>query len=185
MTTENINGIDLAALKAFIEDVRHEPRKGAFRSSVSTRWAGQARSDSTVSSLTLGGKKIPHEFQIRADEPRELLGEDTAPSPQELLLSALNACMIVTYAANATALGIKLDSLKIETEGELDLRGFLGIDSAVKPGYSEVHITVHIKSSASRERLEELHRIAMRVSPNFSSLASPIRMLPNLVLNAS
>jgi uncharacterized OsmC-like protein len=133
----------------------------------------------------VGGRRLTRNFRIHADEPLELLGEDTAPNPQELLLSALNACMIVGYAANAAVLGIKLTSLKIETEGELDLRGFLGLDPAVKPGYQEVRCTIRIKSSAPRERLEELHRIVLNTSPSFSNLAAPIRMIPSLVVDSA
>ena len=184
MTAEKLNGIDVPALKAFADGVKSDPKKGVALFSVSTQWEGQTRSASTVSRLTLGGKKIARHFLILADEPLELLGEDTAANPQELLLSALNACMTVGYAANAAAMGIKLKSLKIESEGALDLRGFLGLDPAVKPGYVEVSYTVRIKSAAPREKLEELHETVMKTSPNFSNFATAIEMIPSLVVEA-
>lgn len=183
MTAEKVNGIDVPALGAFADAVRNDPRKGTTVFNVSTQWEGQTRSASTVSHYTLGGKKIARHFLVLADEPLELLGEDTAANPQELLLSALNACMIVGYAANAAAMGIALTGLKIETEGALDLRGFLGLDPAVKPGYVEVRYTVRIKSAAPREKLEELHRTVIKTSPNFSNFATAIQMIPNLVID--
>ena len=79
----------------------------------------------------------------------------------------------------------QLEKLEIETEGQLDLRGFLGLDSTVKPGYEEIHYTVVVKSSASQEKIEELHQWVMMTSPNFSNFATSIRMIPNLVLDNS
>jgi len=183
MAAETINGIDVPALRIFADGVKNHADKRTAGFNVSTQWKGRTRSAATVSHYMLGGRKVTRHFQIHADEPLELLGENTAPNPQELLLAALNACMIVGYAANAAVMGIKLTSLKIETEGELDLRGFLGLDPAVKPGYQEVRCTIRIKSSAPPERLEELHRIVLNTSPNFSNLATPIRMMPSLVVD--
>jgi hypothetical protein len=82
-------------------------------------------------------------------------------------------------------MGIKLEKLEIETEGQLDLRGFLGLDSTVKPGYEEVHYTVLVKSSAPLDKLEELHQWIMKTSPNFSNFATSIRMIPNPVVDNS
>ena len=73
---------------------------------------------------------MPRNFTIVADEPMELLGTNTAPNPQELLMAAVNACMMVGYVCQAAIRGITLDDCRIETEGELDLRGFLGLDES-------------------------------------------------------
>lgn len=185
MTVENINGILVPALTAFVERVKNnsDQRKASFK--VKTEWKGQTKTTTSISDYTLGDKKFSRDFQIHADEPYELLGGNTAPNPQELLMAALNACLSVGYAANAAAMGIQLEKLEIETEGRLDLRGFLGLDSSVKPGYEEIHYTVFVKSSASLERLEELHQSVMKTSPNFSNFATSIRMIPNLVVDNS
>jgi len=185
MTTETLNGIDVPALKAIADSVKNNPdqRTVAFR--VKTAWKGQTKSVTTVSDYMLGGETFSRRFEIHADEPRELLGENTAPNPQELLMAALNACMSVGYAASAAAKGIELEKLEIETEGQLDLRGFLGLDPAIKPGYEAVRYTVRIRSSAPREKLEELHRWVMKTSPNFFNFATAIRMIPNLIIDNS
>jgi uncharacterized OsmC-like protein len=183
MTAETVNGIDVPALKSFVDAVKSDPVMGMTTFNVTTEWKGRTRSASTVSHYSLGGKRIARRFEIEADEPPELLGENAAPNPQELLLSALNACMVVGHAANAAALGIELTSLEIETEGTLDLRGFLGLDGGVKPGYEAVCCTIRIKSPASRQQLEALHELALKTSPNFSNLATPIQMTANLVVD--
>jgi uncharacterized OsmC-like protein len=185
MTVENMNGINVPALKAFVDRVKNDPDQRTAKFKVKTEWKGQTKTITTISDYALGDKKYSRDFQIHADEPYELLGGNTAPNPQELLMAALNACMSVGYAANAAAMGIQLEKLEIETEGQLDLRGFLGLDPNVKPGYEEIHYTVVVKSSASQEKLEELHQAIMKTSPNFSNLATSIRMIPNLVVDNS
>ena len=44
-----------------------------------------------------------------------------------VLMSAFNACIMVGYVVGASVNGIHLEKVEIETDGELDLRGFLGI----------------------------------------------------------
>ncbi|RKU04277.1 osmotically inducible protein C [Burkholderia sp. Nafp2/4-1b] len=179
----NLNGIDVSALNAIVEGVASNPGSATAAFRVKTEWQGQTNTVATVSEYTLFDKKYSRHFEIAADEPRELLGNNSAPNPQELLMAALNACMSVGFAANAAAMGIKLEKLEIETEGQLDLRGFLGLDPTIKPGYEEVRYTVRIKSDASREQIEQLHQVVVNTSPNFSNFATPIRMISSLVID--
>ena len=90
--TEKMNGIDVAAFQQFAEKVTQNPEKAKARFNVETRWAGQTRSVSTMKSYELFGDSIERTFHVAADEPSEILGSDTAPNPQELLMAALNAC---------------------------------------------------------------------------------------------
>jgi hypothetical protein len=63
--------------------------------------------------------------------------------------------------------GITLESLKIETHGEIDLRGFLGIDPAVPAGYENLSYIVRIKDSGTKEEFAEVHEAVMATSPKF------------------
>lgn len=180
LTRTQVNGIDLAALDDMIAAVRHNPGCGTAGFRVKTEWRGQTRSESTVESFTCAGEAIPRSFTILADEPRELLGTDTAPNPQELLLSAVNACMMVGYVAQAAIRGIKLEDCRIETEGELDLRGFLALDDAVPAGYRRITFTVHLEGDGTREQFEEIHQAVMATSPNYFNMAQPIQMCGQL-----
>lgn len=183
--SEHLNGINVPALQEYVEVVKNNPKKGIVEFNVHTRWQGQTRTVATATEYALGGESHRRHFEIAADEPAELLGLNSAPNPQEVLMAALNACMSVGYVANAAVMGIKIDSLEIKTKGQLDLRGFLGIDEKVKPGYEDVHYTVSIKTSAPREKVEELHRVVMKTSPNFSNFASAIKMHPTLDIQKS
>jgi uncharacterized OsmC-like protein len=175
-----VNGIDLDALDDMVDRIRANPGCGTAGFRVMTEWKGQCRSESTVESFTCAGDPIPRSFTIVSDEPRELLGQDSAPNPQELLLSALNACMVVGYVAQAAVRGIRLDECRIETEGELDLRGFLGLDEEVSPGYRRINYTVHLDGNGTREQFEEIHQAVMATSPNYFNIAQPVQMCGRL-----
>ena len=123
-----VNGINVDDLFALIDDVKREPGKGKTNWHVTTTWQGQARSRAEIESYEIGGEKVPRRFSIDIDEPHELGGSNRFANPQEHLIAALNACMTVGYAAQCAERGITLQSLAIETDGEIDLRGFLGID---------------------------------------------------------
>lgn len=176
LTRTNVNGLDLDALGAMVADVRDDASKGIVRFRVKTRWTGQTRSESTIDGYEFGGEAIDRRFKIVADEPTELMGQNSAPNPQELLMTALNACMMVGYVANAAMQGIELTSVEIETHGQLDLRGFLGLDEAVPPGYRELDYTVRIGGPGTPEQFDAIHQAVMKTSPNFFNLNQPIRM---------
>ena len=171
-----VNGLDLAALGETVEGIEQDAKKAIVGFDVTTTWTGQTRSETTVDGFTLAGERITRNHKIVADEPCELLGADSAPNPQELLMAAVNACMMVGYVAGASLKGINLESVEIKTRGELDLRGFLGLSDSVAPGYEAINYDVRIKGNGSREQFEEIHQTVMKTSPNYFNLNRPIRM---------
>ena len=124
-------------------------------------------------SYEIGGEKVPRRFTIDVDEPNELGGSNSFANPQEHLIAALNACMTVGYAAQCAVRGITLESLAIETDGEIDLRGFLGIDPAVPKGFENLSYTVRIRGNGTKEQFAEVHEAEMATSPNFSRFVPP------------
>ena len=171
-----VNGLDLKALGDVVEAIEKDAGQAKAAFEVTTRWAGQTRSESVVEGFTLGGERVSRTHKIVADEPFELLGGDSAPNPQELLMAAFNACITVGYVAGASIKGINLESLEIRTRGELDLRGFLGLSDTVPPGYEEIEYQVRIKGDGSREQFEEIHQTVLKTSPNYFNISRPIRV---------
>ena len=170
------NGIDVTELAAKVEAIGQDPALGMLGFEVETVWQGQTRSETRVSRFTVGGEALDRNFTIRADEPLELLGSDFAPNPQELILAALNACMMVGYVAGASVQGIELESVKIITAGDLDLRGFLGLDENVAAGYEGLTYTVQIKGNGTPEQFEAIHENVKRTSPNYFNITRPIAL---------
>jgi len=171
-----VNDIDTAALKETIKAVAEDPAKGKMAFSVNSRWDGQFRSEAIPGDISLGGARIERDFRIDADEPKELLGKDSAANPQEILIAAMNAPMIVGYVSQAAMRGITLSKLEIKTEGELDLRGFLGIDPTIKPGYESLTYHVEIAGDGSEEQFAEIHEAVKRLSPNRYNVSMPIML---------
>ncbi len=179
--TALINGIDTEALTRTMEAVKANAAEGIARFEVTTAWRGGTRSETRVERWSLGGRQHDKNFTITIDEPPELLGKNTAPNPQEVLMAAMNACMMATYVAACSMQGIALESLEIETRGELDLRGFLGLDQRVKPGYDEIDYTVRIKGDGTQKQFEAVHEWVKKTSPNYFNMAQPIRLNGKLV----
>ncbi|QNN68619.1 OsmC family protein [Sphingomonas lutea] len=177
-----VNGLDLTALGETVEAIEQDAAKALVSFDVTTRWTGQTRSESTVTGFTLAGERIARSHTIVADEPCELLGTDSAPNPQELLMAALNACMMVGYVAGASLKGINLDTVEIVTRGQLDLRGFLGLSDDVAPGYEAIDYDVRITGDGTREQYEDIHQTVMKTSPNYFNLNRPIRMNGHLTV---
>jgi uncharacterized OsmC-like protein len=171
---DRVNGIDLAALGHTVEAVQKDPSRAAVGFDVTTRWTGQTRSETTVEAYRIGGGRVVRRHKIVADEPTELLGADSGPNPQELLMAAFNACITVGYVAGASVRGISLDSLEIRTCGELDLRGFLGLDDQVPAGYESIDYEVLIKGDGTPEQFEEIHQAVIRTSPNYFNISRPV-----------
>jgi uncharacterized OsmC-like protein len=177
-----VNGINVDDLFALIAGVKEDAAKGKTNWRVTTTWQGQARSRAQVEAFEIGGERVPRRFLIDIDEPSELGGTNQFANPQEHLLAALNACMIVGYAAQCAVHGITLESLEIQTDGEIDLRGFLGIDSAVPQGYESLSYVVRIKGSGTKEEFAKIHEAVMATSPNFYNVSRPIALKPTLVV---
>ena len=179
-TRPPVNGIDLQAIDDNIAAITENPACGQVAFRVKTQWKGQTRSESTVESYTLAGDVVPRSFTILSDEPHELLGTNSAPNPQELLMSAVNACMMVGYVAQASVRGIRLEDCRIEREGELDLRGFLGLEEKVPPGDRRINYTVFLEGDGTRAQFEEIHQAVIATSPNYFNMAQPVQMCGRL-----
>lgn len=177
-----VNGINVDDLFALIDGVRRDGAKAKTNWHVSTSWLGQTRSRSQVEGYEIGGDKVERTFTIDIDEPSELGGANQFANPQEYLLSALNACIMVGFVAQCAIHGITLDDLTIETGGEIDLRGFLGIDPTVPPGYESLSYTIRVKGSGTKEEFAKIHAAVMATSPNFYSVSRPVSLKPTLVV---
>ncbi|HEY7577867.1 MAG TPA: OsmC family protein [Acetobacteraceae bacterium] len=177
-----VNGINVDDLFDLIEGIKRDATKSRTNWRVTTTWQGQTRSRAHVEGFGIGGVQVPRRFSIDIDEPSELGGSNRFANPQEHLIAALNACLTVGYVAQCAVRGITLDSLSIETDGEIDLRGFLGIDPAVLPGYANLNYVVRIKGSGTKEEFAAIHEAVMATSPNFYNVSRPVALKPTLVV---
>ena len=92
-TRPPVNGIDLVGLDETMAAIGADPRCGQAAFTVTTEWKGQTRSETTVSSCTLGGERVARNFTIVADEPMELLGDQPRQGDQSCQGFAHGACL--------------------------------------------------------------------------------------------
>ena len=180
--TGQLNGVNVPALKKLLTEVQNGRHNGITRWDVTTRWINGTVTETEVDGCELGGTRVERHFRFRTDEPRDLAGGDTFANPQEYLMGAFNACMVVGYVALSSLYGIELESVEIDTEGAIDLHGFLGLSKITKAGYDELRYTVRIKGNGTAAQFQEIHERVMATSPNRFNLSQPVRLVANLII---
>ena len=152
--SSSLNDVNIDAVVSLVGQIQQEPDVAATKWSAHVEWKGGFRSEA----------KIRDFAPSASDEPGTLGGTDSAPNPVEQVLAALGNCLVVGYAANATAAGIEIKDLSIDIEGDLDLHTFLGMTEG-NAGYENISVKVNIDSDASPEALQALHDKVTNTSP--------------------
>jgi len=91
----------------------------------------------------------------------------------DMLLQALVACAGVTMGAVATAIGITLNDVTVEAEGDLDFRGTLGVSKEVAVGFQQIRLRFLVDTVATDAELANLLRLTERYCVVYQTLAKP------------
>jgi uncharacterized OsmC-like protein len=152
------NGVNTPALLATINAVKETPALAKFQFRASSRWLDGTYSESRVESFTGAGGEHKHqtEFRYGADHPAVLVGQDRGPTPVEFLLHALAMCITAGIGNIAAVRGVTLTSVESHVEGDIDLRGILGLSGIVRNGYERIRISVTIAGDAPPEKLRQI-----------------------------
>jgi len=152
------NGVDTPALFATIGAVAGMPSLGAFQFRTQSRWMGGTHTRTTIADFTGAGGQQRHatEHVGDADHPAVLCGADAGPTPVEWVLHALASCLTAGIANIAAARGVTLHSVEARVEGDIDLRGILGLSKEVRNGYRAIRVAFAISADASAETLEAI-----------------------------
>ena len=89
----------------------------------------------------------------------------------DMLLEALVACAGVTLKAVATALEIPLRKATVSAEGDLDVRGTLGVAKNAPVGFHAIRLSFAIDSDAPQEKLDSLLKLTERYCVVYQTLA--------------
>lgn len=153
--------------------------QNAFREDSQSAKATFTSSSRLVEGFRSNAKLRQHTITI--DEPEALGGTDAGPNPVELILAALGSCQEITYRAYATALDIPLAEVRVEIEGDIDLRGFFAVDDSVRPGYGAIRGTVHLVSDVSEEDIAKLREIVNAHCPALDIMKNPVPVTLDVV----
>lgn len=152
--TDTAEKIDLERYNATREAVAHDPDQGRGSFESVTEWRNGAI-----------GVTRARSFEIRTDEPEALGGQDSAIDPMELVLGALGSCLTIGWVTHATRRGVEFRDLKVTVRAPFDLRGYLGVDKDVRPGFSALEYEIEVDADADAAMLEEIQRAAEAGSP--------------------
>jgi len=155
----NLNGVDRATMFGTLYAIKETPELGRFQFRVDNEWVNGAHNRSTIKSFYgAGGEDSTRttSFTLDAGEPQILLGSDTGPNPGESLLHALAACLTTSLVYVAAARGVKLTEVRSHIEGNMDVRGALGLDDDYRNGFEDIKVTFTVEGDADAEQLQML-----------------------------
>jgi len=171
------NGVDNAQMYGTLDAINANPELGVFQFRASNRWLGGAHNRSTIRSFYGAGQEDDSRaeaFSIDAGEPAVLLGVDTGPNPAEALLHALAACLTTTLVYVAAARKVNLTEVESTLEGDMDVRGCLGLTDEVRNGFTNIRVRFRISGDAPQEKLQEIVQRAQARSAVFDMVSSGV-----------
>lgn len=160
-TTINIaNGIDMDVLQKTVSAIEDDPTLAKTKFRIHNKWIKGGHNRTTVGDFFGAGRENSHKeaFLLDADEPPLLAGEDNGANPVEHLLNALAACLTTGMVYHAAVHGIHIQELESDLEGDIDLRGFMGLSKDVRKGYENIRVTFKVKTDT--ENLEKLRHFS-------------------------
>jgi uncharacterized OsmC-like protein len=132
------------------------------------------RSDHDLVGVTEVASVAGSGHRVTVDEPESLGGGNVAANPVEYALIALGSCQAITYRFWAAHLDVALESVRVEVEGDLDVRGFFGVDDSVRPGFGAVRLRVRLGGPEPAERYEELAKAVDAHCPVLDLFSNPV-----------
>jgi uncharacterized OsmC-like protein len=171
-----VNGINVDQLFGTIDNIRENPEIARFKFRATNQWVAGTHNQATVKdffgALKEDSSRDPMVFEI--DEPPVLCGTNLGVNPVEFLLVALSGCLTTSMIAHAAARGIEIRKVESRYEGDLDVRGFLGMSDDVPVAYQKIGVYFKIDADMPEDRKEELVEMAKKYSPVYNSITKPI-----------
>ncbi len=159
MTEKIRNGVDTEQMFGTLDAITADPSLAPFQFRVRNEWIDGAHNRSTMQRFYGAGQEDTSReepFTIDAGEPGVLLGHDTGANPAEALLHALAACLTTTLVYVAAARGVRLTHVSSTLEGDMDVRGCLGLSDEVRNGFDRIRVTFHVEGDAPDETLQQI-----------------------------
>jgi uncharacterized OsmC-like protein len=154
----SVNGVDTDQLHYVIDSIGADTNFAKFQFRADNQWQTCGLNRSSIQGFLAGGEEDKTRtvaFQLDNDEPTLIAGQDNAPNPVEYLLHALAGCLTTTMVFHAAVRGIDIEQCESHLEGDLDVRGLLGMDENVRKGFNKVRVTMQVKSAADVATLTE------------------------------
>ena len=171
------NGVDTQQMYGTLDAIKADPSLGRFQFRVQNQWVDGAHNRSTIRGFYGAGQEDTSRaaaFTIDAGEPAVLLGSDTGPNPAEALLHALAACLTTTLVYVAAARKVRLTEVESTIEGDMDVRGALGLSDEVRNGFTRIRVSFKVSGDAPPEKLREVVERAKARSAVFDMVTNGV-----------
>lgn len=172
-----LNGLSVDGVLDTVEAIKANGGLAKFQFRARNTWIDGGTNRSTIRDFYGAGREDDSRaaaFEFTNGEPPVLLGNNEGANPVEFLLHALAGCVTTTFILHATARGITIRELSTELDGDLDVRGLLGLDEAISPGYERIRIRMHVKADCPDEDLADLLAYTQRHSPVCNTVCRPV-----------
>jgi uncharacterized OsmC-like protein len=109
---------------------------------------------------------------------RALGGPHDAPTPGDILCSALAACQDSSVRMVANMLGVELEFLEVSVAGEVDVRGTMMVDRTVSVGFQAMrcNVQMRVKAGTDARVVDKLKAAAEQSCVVLQTLRAPPRI---------
>jgi uncharacterized OsmC-like protein len=167
------NGVALERLFGTIGAVRDDPALAQFRFTAVSTWIEGTATQSTFRDWYGMGATREHVEPWFAQSDHPTLGHGHGPTPHEYVLHALAACLTLGIATTAAARKIELTKIESIVEGDIDVRGILGVAPDVRNGFSQIRATFNVEGDADQDDLDALVAASRQRSATYEMLVNP------------
>ncbi|MEJ2725163.1 MAG: OsmC family protein [Deltaproteobacteria bacterium] len=177
-----VNGVNVDQLFATLDLIKQNPEVAKFKFRATNKWISGTHCQATVRDFygALKEDTARQAVVFEMDEPPVLLGNSQGTNPVEYLLVALSGCLTTSLVAHSSAKGINIRGVQSRYEGDIDLRGFLGLSEDVPVGYKDIRVYFKIDADASDEEKEEMVKMAQKYSPVFNTITKSAPVIVQL-----
>jgi uncharacterized OsmC-like protein len=167
--------LNLDILNSTIKNIKEHPCLAKCKFHVKNRWLEGNHNRTFIKGFYGAKQENQHQktFELDTDEPPILSGHDQAPNPAEHLLIALATCLTTALVAHAAVRDIHLDEVESEIEGDIDLKGFLGISQNTPEGYTNIRIKFKVKTD--EDKMEKTKSLS-HFSPVYNMLINGVNV---------
>jgi len=154
-----VNGVTVSTVMGIVAAIEQNSDNAHFQFRLNNHWIDGGLNRSRIKEYFALGQEDEtrsEPFVVDADEPAVNSGGDSSPNPMEFVLHALASCLTSTLVYHAAVQGIEIESVESSVEGDMDVRGMLGLSDAVRKAYNAVRVRMQVKSAADVEILRQL-----------------------------
>jgi len=173
VTRGTLNGLNLDRMHETMGALKENPGLASFNFRATNDWVKGGNNRSTIQGFYGAGKEDDTRmapFVLEADEPDVLLGTDKGPNPVEYVLHALAACIVTAVVLHAAAQGLKITKVESKIDGDIDVRGLVGLSDLVRKGYEAIRLNIRYEGDLTPEQFREF----CNSSPVLDIIANPV-----------